>query len=78
MHILPILRRDEPAFLSAAASGDEIPEMLAVYKAPVELADVPTIVAYLGSIKGSRLPRWAGLSPRRRMPCLTLSIQSPA
>ena len=40
--------------LTAAAWDGEVHKMLAVYKAPVDPADVPAIVAYLASIKGTR------------------------
>jgi cytochrome c5 len=37
--------------LSDAAWDGEVHKMLAVYKAPIDAADVPAIVAYLASIK---------------------------
>lgn len=40
--------------LSPAAWDGEVHKMLAVYKAPVDPADVPAIVAYLVSIKGTQ------------------------
>ncbi len=40
--------------LPAAAWDGEVHKMLAAYKAPVDPADVPAIVAYLASIKGTR------------------------
>ncbi len=42
--------------LSPAAWDGEVHKMLAVYKAPVDTADVPAIVAYLTSIKGAHSP----------------------
>ena len=41
----------QPALLTAAWEG-EVNKMRAVYKAPVDAADVPVIVAYLASVKG--------------------------
>ena len=40
--------------LSVVAWEGEVNKMRAVYKAPVDAADVPAIVAYLASIKGIR------------------------
>ena len=39
--------------LTAAAWDGEVHKMLAVYKAPVDPAEIPAIVAYLASIKGA-------------------------
>ncbi len=40
--------------LPTAAWDGEVHKMLTVYKAPIDPADVPAIVAYLASIKGTR------------------------
>ena len=39
--------------LPTASWDGEVRKMLAVYKAPIAAADVPVIVAYLASIKGT-------------------------